>query len=131
MIKQKFQAICLALLKEDEEFDGLDDKNYNLEANDLVIRDTKKILALAGILGSSNSATEISSTDILLEAAEFDHIALTKTARKHQINSDSRFRFERQIDSENVERSLTIAVNMIQKICGGEASNIISISKNY
>ncbi|MBT4989583.1 MAG: phenylalanine--tRNA ligase subunit beta [Rickettsiales bacterium] len=122
--------ITLTSLEEAEEFDGLDAKQYNLEVDDIVIRDTHKIIALAGILGSESCGSSTTTTDIFLEAAEFDHIAVTKTGRRHQINSESRFRFERRIDTGNVANFLNIAAKLIADICGGEASNIISITPN-
>lgn len=113
-----------------EKFISLDKKEYKLTSEDVVISDAEKINGLAGIIGGDYSSTSINETSIYLEAAEFDHINISKTGRKHQIITDSRFRFEREIDHSKVRFYLSYAANLIQEICGGEVSDIIAYNEN-
>ncbi len=120
----------LEALAGNEDFTALGGEEYKLEKGDIVIKDQDKIIALAGIIGAENSGSNIDTTSILLEAAQFDHISVTKTGRKHQIITDSRFRFEREIDSSNVVHLLELAASMIIDICGGTRSQLISTTAN-
>ena len=65
------------------------------------------------------------SKNIFLEAAFFEATNIAKTGRKKNIISDSRYRFERNIDLAGVKKALNFAANLILEICGGEISKII------
>jgi phenylalanyl-tRNA synthetase beta chain len=119
--------IVIRKAKKGEKFLALDDKEYMLDEAMTVIADKKKILCLGGIIGGINSASSLETNEILLESALFDAINIAKTARKLAINSDAKFRFERGIDSLDVEKSLDIACRLIMDICGGETSEIIKV----
>ena len=117
-------SITIRMAKESESFEALNDKQYSLSQHDMVIADDKKILALAGIIGAQNSAVSLSSCNILLEAAQFNNIVIAKSGRNLKINSDSRFRFERHVDSEFCQTGAELAVQLITEICGGKISRI-------
>ena len=68
---------------------------------------------------------------MFLEAAIFDPISIAKTGRKLNINSDARYRFERGLDYESPEFVMNYAVSMIQKICGGNVSKVVSLEQNH
>lgn len=107
-------------------FNGLNGQIYDLSQDTLVIRDQKgTVQCLAGILGSSDSACELASTNILLEAAIFNSEIIAKTGRALNINTDSRYRFERHVDQEFTLKALDIATQMITEICDGEISNLL------
>lgn len=104
-------------------FTALNDKEYNLEAGTLVIRDTEKIQCLAGVIGGKASACDEETSSIILEAACFDANAVSRSGRKYQINTDSRYRFERKIDQNFTLEALDIATNMIVEICSESGAN--------
>ena len=81
--------------KKGENFEALDNKKYNLNDDMCVISDDKGVLGLGGIIGGVRSGTEINTKNILLESAYFDPEITRKTAKKLNINSDAKFRFER------------------------------------
>lgn len=109
-----------------QQFKALNDKEYCLVETDIVAVDINdNIHALAGIIGSNFSACTEESTHIILESALFDKISVTKTARRLNINTEARQRFERQVDPSFINQGLELATKMILEICGGEASNII------
>ncbi len=105
-----------------EEFTALDNKKYRLENNMCVISDNKGILGLGGIIGGTRSSTEFNTKNILLEAAYFDPGSIRNTAKKLNIDTDAKFRFERGIDPLSIEIGLNKAALLIKEICGGEIS---------
>jgi phenylalanyl-tRNA synthetase beta chain len=107
-----------------EEFTALDNKKYRLENNMCVISDNKGILGLGGIIGGIRSGTEFDTKNILLEAAYFDPGSIRNTAKKLNIDTDAKFRFERGIDPLSIEIGLNKAASLIKEICGGEISKI-------
>ena len=115
--------------KANETFKALDDKNYKLDKDMCVISDKKGILGLGGIIGGVKSGTEFSTTNILLEAAYFLPSSVRKTAKKLNLETDAKYRFERGIDPNSVAEGLHIATNLILDICGGEASKFQIVGK--
>ena len=89
-----------------------------------VIADDEGVLGLGGIIGGERSGTEIHTKNILLESAYFDPTLIRKTAKKLDLNSDAKFRFERGVDPQSVTAGLDSAVELILEICGGEVSKL-------
>ena len=108
--------------KKGESFKALDNKNYTLDKDMCVIADDEGVLGLGGIIGGERSGTEINTKNILLESAYFDPTLIRKTAKKLDLNSDAKFRFERGVDPQSVTAGLDSAVELILEICGGEIS---------
>ena len=126
------KGIIVRNSKPGEEFTALDNKNYKLEKNMCVISDQKGVLGLGGIIGGTRSGTEISTNNILLESAYFDPRSIRNTAKKLNLDTDAKFRFERGIDPLSIEAGLKKASLLIQKICGGEISKIdVQKIENY
>jgi phenylalanyl-tRNA synthetase beta chain len=117
-------SLTVRMAGEGEKFLALNDKEYVLKNTDLVIADDKDILGLAGIIGGKESSCSHTTSNILLEAAVFDHITIAHSGRTHNINTDSRYRFERQIDYNFTIQGLKVATMMITELCDGEISNI-------
>ena len=115
--------------KKGESFEALDNKKYTLQNGMCVITDKSGVLGLGGIIGGVRSGTELSTKNILLESAYFHPDSVRKTAKKLNINTDAKFRFERGIDPNSIEPGLKLATSMILDICGGEVSKI-SITGN-
>ena len=110
--------------KSGEEFTALDNKNYKLENNMCVISDDKGVLGLGGIIGGTRSGTEFDTKNILLESAYFEPRSIRNTAKKLNIDTDAKFRFERGIDPSSIESGLNKAASLIKEICGGEVSKV-------
>jgi len=105
-----------------EEFTALDNKTYKLENDMCVISDHKGVLGLGGIIGGIRSGTEFNTKNILLESAYFEPKFIRNTAKKLNIDTDAKFRFERGIDPLSIEEGLRKAASLIKEICGGEIS---------
>ena len=115
-----------------EEFTALDNKKYKLENGMCVITDNKGVLGLGGIIGGIRSSTEFDTKNILLESAYFEPRSIRRTAKKLNLDTDAKFRFERGIDPSSIEDGLNKAALLIKKICGGEISKIdIKKIENY
>ena len=118
--------------KSGEEFTALDNKKYTLESGMCVISDNKGILGLGGIIGGVRSGTEFDTKNILLESAYFKPESIRKTAKKLNLDTDAKFRFERGIDPLSIEEGLNKAASLIKEICGGEISKIdIQKTENF
>ena len=115
--------------KKGEKFDALDNKIYELDENMCVISDNKGPLALGGIMGGIRSGTQMDTKNVLIESAYFNPTVTRKTAKKLNIDSDAKFRFERGIDPLSIEEGLIRSANLIQEICGGEIGKV-EIQKN-
>jgi phenylalanyl-tRNA synthetase beta chain len=105
-----------------ENFEALDNKNYNLQNGMCVISDKSGVLGLGGIIGGVSTSTELDTKNILLESAYFLPASIRKTSRVLNINTDAKYRFERGIDSNSIIEGLKLAAALIVKICGGSAS---------
>ncbi|MBP9793918.1 MAG: phenylalanine--tRNA ligase subunit beta [Flavobacterium sp.] len=114
--------------EEGTKFVTLDDVERTLSKEDIVIHDEKGPLCIAGVLGGKNSGVNESTTTIFLESAYFNPVSVRKTAKRHAINSDASFRFERGIDPAITEYALKRAAILITEVAGGEmTSDIIDV----
>ena len=77
-----------------ESFIGLDNKTYLLTDKDLVISDDKKIVSLAGVMGSANSCVDDSTKKVFLEVAYFDPELIANTGMRHNIVTDARYKLK-------------------------------------
>lgn len=91
-------AIIVRQAVNGEEFIDLMDTKHTLTAEDIVIADDTKILALAGVIGWQSSAVTGQTANIVIELANFDPIAIRKTAIRHRLRTDASARFEKNIN---------------------------------
>lgn len=118
--------IIVRKAKAGESFVTLDEKKRLLAEGDLLICDSNKPIALAGIMGGANSEVSNTTTDLLLEAACFKPSTIRKTSKRLGLSTDASKRFERGGDPHQVVEALNYAARLIQKIAGGEvASGIV------
>jgi len=106
-------------------FTTLDGTVRELENEDLMICDAVKPLCIAGIFGGLDSGVSKETTTVFLESAYFDPVSIRKTAKRHALNTDASFRFERGIDPEIGVTALKRAAILIKKIAGGEITSDI------
>lgn len=107
-------------------FTTLDGLERELHEDDLMICDTEKPLCIAGVFGGLDSGVSEQTTNIFLESAYFNPVSVRKTAKRHALNTDASFRFERGIDPNITEYALKRAALLIQDIAGGEITSDIS-----
>ena len=112
--------------KKNEKCKTLDEKEYSLSEEMIVISDDKSLHGIGGIMGGLESGCSMNTKNVFLEVALFDPISVTKTGRKLNVQSDARYRFERGVDNTSIDWGVHIATQMILDLCKGEASEIVT-----
>ncbi|RIV41989.1 phenylalanine--tRNA ligase subunit beta [Flagellimonas pelagia] len=123
--KIKGNKIEVKTLPSGTKFKTLDGVERELHSDDLMICDSEKPMCIAGVFGGINSGVTENTSAIFLESAYFDPIAIRKTAKRHGLNTDASFRFERGIDINMTEYALKRAALLIREIAGGYISSEI------
>jgi len=112
-------------------FATLDETERELNEKDLMICNSEAPMCIAGVFGGLDSGVSNTTTDIFLESAYFDSVYVRKTARRHALNTDASFRFERGTDPNNTIYAMKRAALLIKEIAGGEiSSEVIDIYPN-
>ncbi len=104
---------------------ALDDKQYSLQAGQMVISDANGPASIAGIMGGAATGCGDATVNVFLESAYWDHVEIAGTGRALKINSDARYRFERGVDPAYTPVGLDRAAEMIVALCGGEISEMV------
>ncbi|MFB6754360.1 phenylalanine--tRNA ligase subunit beta [Streptomyces sp. NPDC056353] len=121
--------------EEGEKIVTLDGVERKLHAEDLVITDDRGPIGLAGVMGGAN--TEIAdhgdadkaTSDVVIEAAHFDQVAIARTARRHKLSSEASRRFERGVDPQAAAAAAQRTVDLLVLLAGGTAeSGVTEIS---
>uniref|UniRef100_A0A3B0MIM2 Phenylalanine--tRNA ligase beta subunit n=1 Tax=Arsenophonus endosymbiont of Trialeurodes vaporariorum TaxID=235567 RepID=A0A3B0MIM2_9GAMM len=120
--------IIVRMAKQDETLVLLDDSKVTLKPDTLVIADEKNALGIAGIFGGKHSSVNEKTTNILLESAFFDPLAIAGRARNYGLHTEASHRFERGVDPQLQYKAMERATKLIIEICGGEIGNIIDVS---
>jgi phenylalanyl-tRNA synthetase beta chain len=108
-----------------ERFLALNDRTYEPGGEDCVIADDQEVLGFGGVIGGAGTGVSEDTSEVLLECAWFDPVAIARTGQHHQLSTDARARFERGVDPQALEAMVEAATAMILEICGGEASEVL------
>ena len=120
--------IVVRRAQEGEPFVTLDGTERKLSAEDLMICDAERPMCLAGVFGGLDSGVTDATTDIFIEAAYFNPVTVRKSARRHGLNTDSSFRFERGTDPGMPAYALRRAALLVRELAGGTvASEVVDI----
>ncbi|WAI86766.1 Phenylalanine--tRNA ligase beta subunit [Psychrobacter sp. SC65A.3] len=117
--------IVVRLAQPEETITLLNEQTITLTGDELVIADDKGALALAGIMGGQRSSVTDSTTNIVLESAFFNPLAIAARARRFGLHTDASQRFERGVDFELPVLALARAVDLITSVTGGQAGQIV------
>lgn len=124
--------ISIVPSKKGDEFIDLFDNKYILNDGMTIIQDENEKICLGGVIGAKNSCSDMTTKNIFLECAIFDTINTAKTSRLLNIQTDSKYRFERGVDYQITQFVLDYTTKLIQDICGGNSSKINKYEyKNY
>ncbi len=111
--------ITVRRAKEGEKIVTLDEKEFALGENNLVIADGEKPVALAGVMGGLNSGISEDTAEVLFESAKFERANIRRTSRKLGQKSDSSARFEKGVDAYTTGIAINRALNLIETLgCG-------------
>lgn len=113
--------------KQGEKFTVINGAQIELLPDDLVIADSDRAVALAGVMGGKDSEINDRTRNVFLESAFFNPGRVRKTSRAHQLSSESSYRFERRVDPEAVDVGRSRAVALIQKY--GKPRHISAVIK--
>jgi len=111
--------VVVGTMPEKTKFVTLDGEERELSSEDLMICNASDGMCIAGVFGGEKSGVKDSTVDIFLESAYFNPVSVRKTAKRHAINTDSSFRFERGIDPNGSLFALKRAAMLIKEIAGG------------
>ena len=107
----------------------LDENDYNVETNDVVITNGGKVECLGGVMGSYSSMIDENTRNIVIEAASFDGVAIRKTSRRLNLISDSSNRFVKETDKYHTKEVLALTVEVLKEISGFDSvEEIVSVS---
>lgn len=121
-------GIVVRNASEGEQMLALDGQSYTLLADDLVIADQKRAVAIAGVMGGEETGVTEATTNVLLEAAWFTPSNIRRTSRRLGLSSDSSYRFERGIDPQQVAGGSELATKLILSIAGGTAEDVLHVA---
>lgn len=125
------QEIVVRRAEKNEELVTLDSEKRVLSPEDIVITNGNIPVALAGIMGGENSEITNETTTVALEAALFEPISIRKTSQKFNLRSESSSRFEKGIDSGQLDVACDVAAAMIAELANGTVVSGKSIGSKY
>ena len=120
--KIKGGKVIVKTMPQDTPFVTLDGVERKLDAHDLMICNAEEPMCMAGVFGGLDSGSTETTKNVFLESAYFNPTVVRKTARRHGLNTDSSFRFERGIDPNSVIYCLKQAAMLIKELAGGTIS---------
>ncbi|WP_299620545.1 phenylalanine--tRNA ligase subunit beta [uncultured Tenacibaculum sp.] len=124
--KIKGNKVVVKTLPEGTKFTTLDEVERELSAEDIMICDAEENpLCIGGVFGGLKSGVTENTTTVFLESAYFNPVAVRKTAKRHGLNTDASFRFERGIDINQTKYALKRAALLIEEYAGGKMSSDI------
>lgn len=124
----KGNKVSVKTVKAGTKFITLDGVERSLDAEDVMICNAENPMCIAGVFGGIESGVSENTQNIFLESAYFNPVSVRKTAKRHGLNTDASFRFERGIDPSITVYALKRAALLIQEVAGGEiTSDIVDI----
>ncbi|HEV8610456.1 MAG TPA: phenylalanine--tRNA ligase subunit beta [Thermoanaerobaculia bacterium] len=111
--------IVVRKAKRGERLVTLDGVERELEPSDVVVADAERAVSLAGIMGGLDTAVTEKTTNVLLEAAWWDPVAIRRTSRRLGMHTDASHRFERGADPEAIPGALDLAARLLLGAAGG------------
>ena len=123
--------VVVKTLAEGTPFVTLDGVERKLAADDLMICNAEKGMCIGGVFGGQESGITEATTSIFLESAYFNPVYIRRTSKRHGLNTDASFRFERGIDPNITIHALKRAAMLIKEVAGGQiSSDIVDIYPN-
>lgn len=117
------RQVRVRTMPEGTPFTTLDENERKLSAADLMICDADHPMCIGGVFGGLSSGVTETTKNVFLESAYFNPVSIRKTARRHGLNTDASFRFERGCDPSNTIYILKRCAMLIQQVAGGEISS--------
>lgn len=126
----KGNKVVVKAMPEGTPFITLDGVEHKLSERDLAICNAEEPMCIAGVFGGKGSGTYETTRDVLFESAYFNPTWIRKSARRHGLQTDASFRFERGIDPAGQIYAIKLAAMMAKELAGGEIAMEIKDVKN-
>ncbi|MGH6654922.1 MAG: phenylalanine--tRNA ligase subunit beta [Actinocrinis sp.] len=110
-----------------EVLETLDGAHRRLDPEDLVIADASGPIGLAGVMGGAATEVQPTTTDVLIEGAHFDPVAIARAARRHKLPSEASRRFERGVDPHAAAAAVQRTVDLLVLLGQGEADPAVTV----
>ena len=123
--KIKGNEIHVRYAKQGEKFVTLDGVEREMDVRDLMIANKEEAMCIAGVFGGLESGVTENTKNIFLESAYFDPVTIRKTSRRHQLQTDASFRYERGCDPCNTLYVLKRAALLIKEVANAEQVGLI------
>jgi phenylalanyl-tRNA synthetase beta chain len=124
------RRIVVRRAREGEEIRTLDDTLRKLEPTDLVIADAEHAVAIAGIMGSLASEVDDETTDVLLEAANFEPLTIHRTSERMRLRTEGSNRWEKGVDPYLAEQAARLATQLLVELAGARWSGDIDARRD-
>jgi len=121
--KIKGGTVIVRTMKDETPFQTLDEVERKLSKDDLMICDEKDGMCIGGVFGGIHSGVTAETRNLFLESAYFDPVYIRRSSKRHGLNTDASFRFERGADPEMTLHALKRSAAMIREIAGGTISS--------
>ena len=128
--KIKGHEIHVRYAAQGEKFTTLDGVEREMDSRDLMIANKDEAMCIAGVFGGLESGVTEHTTNVFLESAYFDPVTIRKTSRRHTLQTDASFRYERGCDPNNTPYVLKRAALLIQEVAGGEVAMEVTDTVN-
>ena len=128
--KIKNHEIHVRYAKQGEKFVTLDGVEREMNEKDLMIANAQEVMCIAGVFGGLESGVTEGTKNVFLESAYFDPVTIRKTSRRHQLQTDASFRYERGCDPNNTLYVLKRAALLIQEVAGGQVAMDVTDTAN-
>ncbi|NBW73472.1 MAG: phenylalanine--tRNA ligase subunit beta, partial [Microbacteriaceae bacterium] len=102
----------------------LDGQERKLDSEDFVIVDNSGPIGLAGVMGGLSTEVTAETKNVLIEAANFDPVSISRTARRHKLPSEASKRFERGVDPKVAEFAAARVASLLEELAGGQQSEL-------
>ena len=120
--KIKGNEIHVRYARSGEKFVTLDGVEREMNERDLMIANSEEAMCIAGVFGGLESGVTEKTKNVFLESAYFDPVTIRKTSRRHQLQTDASFRYERGCDPNNTLYVLKRAALLVQEVAGGQVA---------
>ena len=101
-----------------EKLETLDGTMRELAPEDLVIADAEKPIGIAGVMGGGNTEVSDETTNVLLEAANFEPLTVLRSGERHRMRTESQTRWEKGVDPELAGPAATYASQLLVELAG-------------
>ena len=109
----------------------LDEQARKLHAEDLLITDDSGPIGLAGVMGGATTEIGADTSNVLIEAANFDPVSIARTARRHKLPSEASRRFERGVDPAVATAAASRVAQLLEDLAGGTADATVGVHDDH